>query len=149
MSPLILAPKVTSPLLSVQTLRVRPVDWRVVTILARIIPAHAVVRLRAFFVTNCHSDAGGKGMRIFRPDFFVRIHAWNSVDRHLHEAGNLNRAMLALFVEGDRYGFHTEYRGDERCKSSYRATNRPREDGLKGLTLLLICSLIEVEGHRP
>src|SRR5216683_1984772 len=132
---------------SVQTLRVGPVDRCVVSILASIIPAHTVVRPGALFVTNRHGDAGGKGMRIFRPDLFVRIHAWNRVDRHLHEAGNLNRAMLALFVKSDRYGFHTEHCGDERCKSSYRATNRPREDGLKGLTLLLICSLIEVEGH--
>src|SRR3989440_4152322 len=134
---------------SAQTLRVGPVDWCVVSILASIIPAHAVVRPCALFVTNCHGDAGGKGMCIFRPDLFVRIHAWNRVDRHLHEAGNLNRAMLALFMEGDRYSFHPEYRGDQRCKSSYRATNRPGEDGLKGLTLLLICSLIEVQGHGP
>src|SRR5713226_4731371 len=134
---------------SVQTLRVGPVDWCVVSILASIIPAHAVVHPCALFVTNCHGDAGGKGMRIFRPNLFVRIHAWNRVDRHLHEAGNLDRTVLALFVKSDRYGFHPEYRGDQRCKSSYRATNRPGEDGLKGLTLLLICSLIEVQGYRP
>src|SRR6266566_6468453 len=149
MSPLILAPKVTSPLLSVQTLRVRPVDWCVVSILAGIIPAHTVVRPRALFVTNCHGDAGGKGMCIFRPDLFVRIHAWNSVERHLHEAGNLNRAMLALFLEGDGRGFGTKHRRDERRQGCDWTANGPREDGLQGLTLLLICSLIEVEGHGP
>src|SRR6266702_659399 len=111
--------------------------------------ALAVVRPRALFVTNCHGDAGGKGMRIFRPDFFVRIHAWNSVDRHLHEAGNLNRAMLALFLEGDGHGFGTKHRRDERRQGCDWTANGPREDGLQGLTLLLICSLIEVEGHGP
>src|SRR5260370_22392557 len=99
---------------SAQTLRVGPVDRRVVTILASIIPAHAVVRPGALFVTNCHGDAGGKGMCIFRPDLFVRLHAWNRVDRHLHEAGNLDRTVLALFVKSDRYGFHPAYRGDKR-----------------------------------
>src|SRR6266699_3881079 len=132
-----------------QTLRVGPVDWRVVTILTRVIPAHAVVRPGALFVTNCHGDAGGKGMCIFRPDLFVRIHAWNSVDRHLHEAGNLNRAMLALFLEGDGHGFGTKHRRDERRQGCDWTANGPREDGLQGLTLLLICSLIEVEGHGP
>src|SRR5260370_36583311 len=57
--------------------------------------------------------------------------------------------MLALFVKSDRYGFHPEYRGDQRCKSSYRAPNRSREDGLKGLTLLFISLIIEVQGHGP
>src|SRR6266704_3363265 len=108
---------------SAQTLRVGPVDWCVVSILAGIIPAHTVVRPGALFVTNCHGDAGGKGMCIFRPDLFVRIHAWNSVDRHLHEAGNLDRTVLALFVEGDRHRFHPKYCGDQGCKCSYRATN--------------------------
>src|SRR6266849_2088607 len=134
---------------SAQTLRVGPVDRRVVSILASIIPAHAVVRPGALFVSNCHGDAGGKGMCIFRPDLFVRIHAWNRVDRHLHEAGNLDRTVLALFLEGDRHQFHPKDRGDERRKSSYRTTHRPCEDGLQGLTLLLICSLIKVESHRP
>src|SRR5450755_296346 len=108
---------------SAQTLRVGPVDRRVVSILTRVIPAHAVVLPSALFVTNCQSDAGGKGMCIFRPDLFVRIHAWNSMNRHLHEAGNLDRTVLALFMEGDRHRFHPKYRGDERCKSSYRTTN--------------------------
>src|SRR2546421_12666378 len=108
---------------SAQTLRVGPVDGCVVSILASIIPAHAVVRPCALFVTNCHGNAGGKGMRIFRPDLFVRIHAWNRVNRHLHEAGNLDRTVLALFMEGDWHRFHSKYRGDERRKSSERATN--------------------------
>src|SRR5882724_3953909 len=130
-------------------LRVGPVDWCVVSILTGIIPTHPVVRPGALLVANCHGVAGGKGMCIFRPNLFVRIHAWNRMDCHLHEALNLNRAMLALFVKSDRDGFHPEYRGDQRRKSSYGATNRSGKDGLKSLTLLLICSLIEVEGYRP
>ena len=47
---------------SAQTLRVGPVDRRIVSILTSIIPAHPVVRPGALFVTNCHSDAGGKGI---------------------------------------------------------------------------------------
>src|SRR6266851_3365540 len=134
---------------SVQTLRVGPVDWCVVSILASIIPAHAVVRPGALFVTNCHGDAGGKGMRIFRPDLFVRIYVRNRVGRHLHNTGNLNRTASAFFVEGDRHQFHPKDCGDERRKSRDWATHRPCEDGLKGLTLLLICALIKVESHRP
>src|SRR5947209_7966141 len=41
-----------------QMLRVGPVDRRVVSVLARVIPAHAVVRPGTLFVTNCHGDAG-------------------------------------------------------------------------------------------
>jgi hypothetical protein len=66
----------------------------------------------------------------------------------MQDAGNLDGAAFALDVIGDRDGFRTEHGGEERCKNSHWAASRTTEDGLKGLTLLLVGSLIEVQRDR-
>src|SRR6266496_6499897 len=83
------------------------------------------------------------------PDLVVGVLAWERLDRPMQDAGNLDGAAFALYVIGDRDGFRTEHGGEERCKNTHWAASRTTEDGLKGLTLLLIGSLIEAQRYRP
>src|SRR5205807_10413667 len=91
---------------------VGPVDRGVVAILARVIPAHAVVRPGAVLLANRHCQPGGKGMGIECPYLVVGVQAWEGMDSQVHNVGNLDGAAFAGYVKGDRDGFRTEHGGD-------------------------------------
>src|SRR5215831_13409062 len=88
-------------------------------------------------------------MGVQRPDLVVGVPAWERMDRRMQDALNLDGAAFALDAIGDRDGFRIENGRDEWCKKSHWAANRTTEDGLKGLTLLLVGLLIEVQRDRP
>ena len=57
-------------------------------------------------------------MGIERPYLVVGVQAWKGMDSQMHDVGNLDGAAFACNVKGDRYGFRTQYGGDERCKGT-------------------------------
>src|SRR6266480_6795731 len=67
----------------------------------------------------------------------------------MHDTGNFNRTVLPFFLKVDWHCFGTKHCRDERGQVGHRTTIRTCKDCLKGLTLLLICSLIEIESNGP
>src|SRR5262245_4298237 len=95
-------------------LLVRPVNWRVVAVLAGIVPAHAVV-------VEC-TALGPYGkrelVRIDRmadrgPYLTALVHARKRLYRHFQDIRNLRRALLTIYLIFDRRLLRTEIIADQ------------------------------------
>src|SRR5258706_4657311 len=121
-----------------------PVDRCVVPMLARVIPAHAVIRPGHVLVANRQCHLGRKGMGIERPYLVVGVQAGKGSDSDMHDVRYLGGAAFACDVKDDWYDFRAEHGRYQRCLRTQSAASSASEDCHNSPILLLICSIIEV-----
>src|SRR5476651_2050181 len=76
-------------------LLVRPTNRRVMAVLARIVPAHAVVGKGAALDAHSKCELIRDRMTNRRPDLAAAMHGRQRLHRHMHDAGDFRRAALA------------------------------------------------------
>src|SRR5258707_5453415 len=119
-------------------------------VLARIVPAHAVVVEGATAATYCKRHLVRRDrMADCRPRLATRVHCRQRLHRHLQDAGDLRRADLAADRVVDRYLLRAEMRSDQGCEGCHRAALGSAEDRAKRRSLLIVGTLVDVGSKRP
>src|SRR5260370_17702836 len=96
-----------------------PVDRCVVPMLARVIPAHAVIRPGHVLVANRQCHPGRKGMGIERPYLVVGVQAGKGLDSDMHDVRYLDGAALASDVKDDLYDFRSAHAQYQRAPATH------------------------------
>src|SRR4029079_1023658 len=125
-------------------------DWRVMAVLARIVPAHAVVGKGTAFDANSERElVRGYWMAGRHPNLTAWMHGRQRLNRHVHDAGNFCRAAFSRDGVFDRHFLHAEMIADERREGRHGATLGTAKDGAERRSLLLIGALIDIGRQRP
>jgi hypothetical protein len=125
-------------------------DWRVVAVLARIIPAHAVVgegaalaayrkrqSIRRYWMADCTPNLAGW------------MKASQRFHRHLHNPGNLYRVVFSIHGVLNRYLLGAEILGDQGREYCHWAACRTAENGAQSLGLLVVGAFVDVRSKCP
>ena len=108
---------------------VRPADRRVMAVLPRIVPAHAIIGKGAARIADRESEpVRSHRMTEVCPDLAARVHRRERRHRHLHNTGDLDRSALAINGVADRHLLHAELVRDQRHESRHRAALGSGED---------------------
>src|SRR5690349_16646490 len=106
-----------------------PADRSVMSVLARIVPAHAVIAERVPVRSNSERQfVGADRMTKIRPNLSARMGGRQRIHRHVQDVRNFCRSLLAVDPIRDRHLLHAEVLGYQRRESRHRPAGGAGED---------------------
>src|SRR5262249_34268359 len=127
-----------------------PADWRVVAVLAGIVPTHPVIAERVAGRTHAERQ-------LFWADWMAgvcpHLSAWmrsrQRIYGHVQDVRDFRRTLLAVDPVGDRDLAHPEILANQRRQRCHRAAHSAGEDRAQRFGLLVVSALIDIGGYRP
>src|SRR3984885_14253522 len=129
---------------------IRPVDRCVVAVLARIVPAHAVIGKPIALAAQAECELVGRNRMTSRsPSLTTGVRTGERLDRQMHNVGNFDQSGLAIDAIFDWHLLHAEMFSDHWRKGGHRAPLAAAKDRCERGSLLLVGALVEIRGKCP
>src|SRR6516164_6719592 len=92
---------------------------------------------------------GADGVASVRPHLPARVRGRQRINRHVQDARDLRRTLLAFDPECDRNLLHPEILADQRRERRHGSAGSAGKDRPQCLSLFVVSALIDIGGHRP